>query len=254
MGTTKLYLYPDGTSGSLWKIDTGTCAEQCRQRLIRTGSESQSGNGDLYFSRLSGRLSVRVRIQLGEDEATARQIMSAESFMKTGEPFAFAVDSDKTFFGFTAGAPPQNAGKVDIETRPFTSLESDLMPDAGDFVEIFSGNPEMNREWHKVDTISGTRINLVTPIRATFNQQPVMVRDRYFFPALVLPRSQWGTELVTNERGINWVFEATLIEDIRALEGALSINVAVEADDSGETIQGGRIYSGQRSEIDFGGI
>ena len=174
---------------------------------------------------------LRVTISLGpfNDSGSmqylAHQLESMSAHLERGEPVSFAADRNKAFAaGILTGMNPGDT-TLFHNNNLFDEYGASIALAANDILCIESPNPEHKREYCRIDdplTSSANSLTLADAVRYEYNEMPVMVRHRDFFPVLYMPEQELGKSIVTWDHRLTFSLDVTLEtspDDLAALGG-----------------------------------
>jgi hypothetical protein len=154
--------------------------------------------------------------------ALIRDLLSLERHLQAGGVCAISLDHDKTFGAWAATRPTTGDTTVILPGgNQFTAFSSSGTIAAGDQISIESPNPEYLVDYDEVTTYAANVVTLTDGIRTSYQESPVFVRYRDFYPVLRLPAGSVGRPLMTHDHRRNWTWDSPLVEspgDIAALQ------------------------------------
>jgi len=165
----------------------------------------------------TGRLRVTISLgpfnDSGSMQYLAHQLESMSAHLERGEPVSFAADRNKAFAaGLSLGVNPGDTSLIHTDNL-FEEYGGSIALAANDILCIESPNPEHKREYCRVDdplALTANSLTLADAIRYEYNELPVMVRHRDFFPVLYMPEQELGKSIVTWDHRLTFSLDVTL--------------------------------------------
>lgn len=202
--------------GEVLRVDLGYSIQVLTPISQRDRATTLDGRRRPYHVDLGGGLRVKVRKERMTTRSMVAEMRAIENVLLRGDHIGIAADRSRAFCAWIPG------GVLAGETALYTTanLYSGVIPDAlalaaGDVLCLESGNPECRREEVIIDTITaygaGYTITLTSDVK--MDRDPsvgVLVRHEHFYPSLYLPADQLDRNLITDEHGALWTFDAEL--------------------------------------------
>jgi hypothetical protein len=214
MATSKIYWYPDGGSyyGTLEVTSLGEDLSDLQERPLqpRESARSMDGRQGVTLTGV-GFLEVRMVLERFATESVALALQTLNSYLLRGGIIGIAGDYSKAWAGYATTSPVR--GDTTITTTGNVWYESTAALASGDIVCIESLGDEGKREWADVSSESGGVITLSAGLTYSFDESPVLVRHRDYYPAVYLPQDQTGRPILTQDRRLSWTLDATLHTD-----------------------------------------
>lgn len=181
--------------------------------------ESATFSGRVYRVTRYRRRRVRVLYERTTDPSDARELEAVSRHLAMGGAIGLAHDATKAWGG--AATRPPRAGDTSITLRSSDAgswFGTSPSLAAGDEVVLTSTAPDGLTEILRVASQSGSTVTLSESVRIDYPEDyPVIVRQRDFFPALVLPTGGTAEGMLTSENRLTWTFNAPLVEDRQVL-------------------------------------
>lgn len=199
------------------KLDLGVLANDVDPVPVRSASQTRGSYGHTNTNIFGAGWSVRVVVDVGNDEVLFHRLLALEDHLKRGGWCHFSADADK-FWAYPITAA-LDAGDDDITrgSRLFNGLDAitgppEAMLDPGDWVLIQSPAPVCKREYAQIDSYDDDEFHTVDGLTTAFPSGSWM-RWELFHPYMRLAIGQHERTLLKSDRRINGVFTAELIED-----------------------------------------
>jgi hypothetical protein len=220
MPQPSVYYYPV-EGGAIREVDFGYSLQSLKPIEGYDNPTTINGIGSPSFNPLLGRLRVHLRKErvpslTSSGAVLAREFVALENHLRRGGVIGVALDRTKAFAAYVNTGLFAGGSTIDGGPNVYRDvLSSALAMAAGDTICLESGNPDWRREQLKINTVSvGSLTFSITTTSAIVydrdNASGVMVRHRDFYPALFLPQDQQDKEIVTDENGTLWTFDAEL--------------------------------------------
>lgn len=233
---SQFYYFPDGSGDDLEVLDAVVSASDVHITPVRDATVTVGGTGK-YTNVLHGAYEqIRIVIELGDDADTAEKFQTFENFIKEGNTVAFAFDPTQAYLYVLDSAPPRGALRLSVGPNQLSEWGSSEAA-VGHHVVIQSPLLSYIREYNIVSARVTGQITVSRPIQRSFQDEPVLLRHKWFFPALMLAPNQRSAPLLTHDHGFAWVFDATFWEDIYALS-AIDQAAFSATGEAGATLQG----------------
>lgn len=210
------FYYPDATGDDLEILDCGVFASDIQDHPIRDATVTVAGTGR-YTNVLHGaRQEVRIIIELGNDLVTAEKFQTLEVLLKEGATVGFAFDTLDAWLYVLDDLPARGATKLTVGTSVLTSWGSGVVA-AADPVVLQSPLLSYVREHNVVSSYFAGLATMTRAVQRTFTDAPVVMRHKWFFPAIMLSPNQRTSSILTHDHGFNWTFDGTFWEDVYSL-------------------------------------
>ena len=239
MGISKFYFYPYPAGPQhlvTISLDETIAELYCEFEHLANQGVSHDGGITRSNSTIREKITIqRDRLKLGED--VGHKFRSLQNHLDRGGVCSFTVDHEKTFCGFLTN--PINAGSQSFKVgaNPFFATTGNNTLSPNDYITFETQNPALKTETNKVNTASVTASaggTITTANRIDFNYpQFSFVRYYRYFPILKRPLSDIGKNIITNEHGLLWSLDITLVVDYAALMGFVPVQNSSDAWSSG---------------------
>lgn len=215
-----IYYFPDAASPTLKTVSLAYCFTDLQDSdFDERTAVSESWLGDVNRVTTMRRRRVRVVYERTPNAQDARELDALAWHLRNGGAIGVALDASKAWGGFAYRAPRRGDGTVRIQGADGgTWFGTSPSLASGDEIVIQSLEPSAKSEILKVSSLSGNTVTLSNTVRMDYDPAyPVLVRERNFWPALILAPNESGDGLLTSENRITWTFSAPLVEDRRIL-------------------------------------
>ena len=219
--TAKFWFYPF-PGNRLIEIDLGENVGELYSDYQVSVNDGVSLDGSIY--RSVGRINEIVTIQRDRfalGEGLAVKFAAMQNHLQRGGSVAFCSDSSKSWAYPIIRTPSSGNSSVKVGANPFVSAFGSVLPVVNDYCVIESSNPGMIYEHGKISASNitaagGGDISLVDKVHFNYDRAS-FIRYYRFWPFLKLPKSQAGKNIITNEHGVTFSLDLTLISDISGL-------------------------------------
>ena len=219
MGVSIWYV-PDGNDRAV-KIDLGSNLTDLDANPDDLVLASESIGGASATAMFRSRLRVRIELANFTSASLEREIMTLQTHLNRGGSMALALVESKAWAGYTASTRP--ARTQTLVTRGNTwSFGQTAALVALDEVVVWGGSPEGNREYTTASSVSGSTVVVTDALRFGYGQGPLLVRHRWYFPALRRPVDDRTPILTSPNRRNQFTFSMDAIEDVAMLAEAAS--------------------------------
>ncbi len=180
---------------------------------------SRSYAGRRASAILGGNFQVRATYEMFNDDDVLTGLFAAQNQLYRGRTIALCANASKAWAGYAIQPPRRGDTTVRIAGTGDTFAGSGSLS-VGDFVVIQTVDEDPITELVKVTSVSNQRsFGVAAGVKHTFPRNvPILVRQRYYWPALWLDERQSSNELLTTDHGLNYTFDALLTEDLGTLQ------------------------------------
>lgn len=234
MGSPTIWWYPEA-DGSLESI-TLDHVSRLEEELIEDSSTSRSMEGITYVRRFSSAYRRTLVVDVIAPNATVlRQLRALERHLNAGGMIGFALDSSTAWAGYATQLPRRGGRLVQCSPLALYNTAAALVDDSEIVIE--SASPERKYEHNSViDFTAPGSVTLTYGLTYNYNERPIIVRQRDFYPAMQRSPDSIGRVLVTTENG-RITYRLTVTLD----EAADGIRALVQAAQIASTSSGGRL-------------
>lgn len=219
MGNPTIFYYPD-SSGTLEEIDLVDVSD-IEVSTERFRSDAQGVTGRLSITDYGTRHVVRiVRARFaglttaGED--LVAELTTLQNHLQRGGSCGFAFDKDKAWAGFLRSR--KKRGDTVLKTHGNVFYNSAAALVANDRVYLQSANPEGRIEGpSRISTQVGDVITLAAGLKGKYENLPVLVRHRDFYPTLRMPSGAVDSPIITTDQRMNYTLDMNLVEDVDSM-------------------------------------
>lgn len=208
------------------------------RRWGRTVEAATGGRQTTVFAATSAFEVYLTGILEGE---TRRDLSTFAEWARRGSPFALSADHTKTV-GVWADAPiAPGATSIPVGSNEWASLEpSASLPVAErNLVWLRSQSPEYASEVRDLASLNTPWLELNEPTTYAFNEGPVLVTWRHFYPFLRLRLEALDGEIMTSRDGLHYVWSMKLEVE----ESVTAMGVAGRSPDGQVGSVGGSLLS-----------
>ena len=226
MGNAKFWFYPQPIGSRLVEIDLGEPLGELFFDFEIQQETSTSMSGAMYRSVNLTRQVITIqrdRLKLGED--TANKLRAMENHLNRGYPVALCSDADRAYCYPIQNFPYTGDNSCQLLGDPFFQMTGGgNLPSANDYIAIDTPSPGSTYEVLKYSSATGPftaanggTVNFSsTPFNFSYSR-PAFARYYRYWPCLKMPSSQVGKSIITNENGILFSLELTLVPDLQLL-------------------------------------
>ncbi|KKN69852.1 hypothetical protein LCGC14_0436760 [marine sediment metagenome] len=214
----RVWFYPDD-DGTLEEVDIRGCWSSLDELPMVNRRTSRSYAGRRASAILGGNFQVRAVYEMFNDDDVLTGLFAAQNQLYRGRTIALCANASKAWAGYAIQPPRRGDTTVRIAGTGDTFAGSGSLS-VGDFVVIQTVDEDPITELVKVTSVSNQRsFGVAAGVKHTFPRNvPILVRQRYYWPALWLDERQSSNELLTTDHGLNYTFDALLTEDLGALQ------------------------------------
>lgn len=219
MGNAAFYFYPRPAGNKLVTIDLGSALGQMYSDFEWQSSTGVTLNGKMQrVNGMTRELITISRDRMAGGEETAHKLLAMQNHLDRGYSVAFTADTDKTWFAPIRKSPVGGDETVEVYANPFHQLFGTQIPSANDYVAIETMGPGMLQEIKKLSNVSSLTSTAggdfdCNAINFTYEQKLSFARWYRCFVGLKRPQADVGKAIVTNESGILWSLQLTLVPD-----------------------------------------
>jgi hypothetical protein len=214
MRSAAFYYHP--SPGPLKKVDLGGRATNLIRQEVRRKVITESKSGARTEFLFSARNRIQISYELLCDFGVRREVQALINHLKRGGVCSFALDADGVYAGFALSNPDRGSTSVAIAGNMFQEFEPSVIGPAGQEVVIQSPSPRMLYQELAVDTVSNDVVAFVAGDEVLderfLDAQWVMLRDKRFWPFLILPKEGQDGSFLTPSPGIRADLEIVLEE------------------------------------------
>jgi len=170
--------------------------------------------GDMRSAVNTGRLRVTITLgpynDTGDYQYLSHQLESMSAHLERGLPVSFAADRERAWLSEASQTTGSN--KIVHGTNVCSAYNASAAFAVDDIMCLESPNPELNREYLRVTSIWSylPQFLTATEVRYTYEEGPVMLRHRDFFPVLYLPEDMLGNSIVTHDHRLTFTLDVSL--------------------------------------------
>lgn len=215
MANPSFWYYPN--SSQLLEIQLPAALTEFSWVPLRDRRSGWTVAGEMRSAVVTGRLRVTITLgpynDTGDFQYISHKLESMSAHLERGLPISFAANRAKAWLSeatVTTGSTTITVGSNACTAFGTTTLA------AGDIMCLESPNPELNREYLRA-TSYGTSLptqTFATAVRYTYEEKPVTVRHRDFFPVLYMPEDMLGNSLVTHDHRLTFTLDVSLEQSI----------------------------------------
>lgn len=214
MGNAAIYYYPDPAT-ALTTVDLGENFSDIQDEPKSIGSSERSLAGRIFTRQVGGYLRVRFVLERFTSESLVRKLYALQNFLHRGGLIGVANDADKAWFAFATGEV--QAGTTAIPLKVANQSYNASGSPGTDEVSISSHVPEVARELAVVSSVSSSTLTLSAGTTLRFQQQPVFLRHRHFYPFMRLSPGERERPILTHDHGYLYTLDMTLEEDFEVI-------------------------------------
>lgn len=214
----RVWFYPDD-DGTLEEIDIRGCWSSLDELPMVNRRTSRSYAGRRASAILGGNFQVRAVLEMFNNDDVLTGLFAAQNQLYRGRTIALCANASKAWAGYAIQPPQRGDTILRIAGQGDTFAGSGTLS-VGDFVVIQTVDEDPITELVKVTGVSNNRSFTVSAgVKHTFPRNvPILMRHRYYWPALWLDERQNSNELLTTDHGLNYTFDALLTEDLGTLQ------------------------------------
>lgn len=218
MGNAAFYFFPQPNGNQLVTIDLGEGLSEMYSDFEWDSNTTVSIAG--LQQRSNGMTREIVTIQrdrmIGGEEL-GHKLMALQNHLDRGHSVMFTADTSKTWFAPVKTKPTGGDTSVEVYDNPFRNLTGNQIPAANDYVVVETMGPGMIQEIKKLSSVSGLSSSLGGNFSCNamnFSYEKISFARWYrSFACLRRAQNDVGAAIVTNEHGLLWSLNLSLVHD-----------------------------------------
>lgn len=212
----RFYWY-DEEGKSLSTLDAGRPLARIEDIPTYDVQDAKNGYGTAYRTAMAGGMRVRLVFQNVPLTGTAGEafehgLRTLWSHLQRGGRCGFSRNHSKSYAGFSVGMATRGQAYGTSGANAFASYSPSAVLSTNDPIVLETGNPDQRREYHRLNTISGSQFSFSGT--TMYNDLgSYLLRYRWFWPFLYLPQDLVGQNPFSDQYRIHFTFDCTLEVD-----------------------------------------